>query len=181
MRHRRHEGSKVWHNPALLDVGPRGPAARSKAAMPSSEQADRGAELFTRSSPVARVAGRIVQKAPSAIDARTAEERRLRGKLLAAESRPSVTRAASDYLAAGFAFPAAQDVLLQLLEHVDEVTVAEAIDALSRLVASEEPKRRAVLDSRLRRIEAYADDPTTRIKAADLRRHLAALHPVRIR
>ena len=171
MRHRRHEGSKVWHNPALLDVGPRGPAARSKAAMPS----------FTRSSPVARVAGRIVQKAPSAIDARTAEERRLRGKLLAAESRPSVTRAASDYLAAGFAFPADQDVQLQLLEHVDEVTVAEAIDALSRLVASEEPKRRAVLDSRLRRIEAYADDPTTRIKAADLRRHLAALHPVRIR
>ena len=45
-----------------------------------------------------------------------------------------------------------------------------AIDALSSLLAGELPKRRAVLESRLRRIEEFAEEACTREGARLLRR-----------
>jgi hypothetical protein len=43
---------------------------------------------------------------------------------------------------------------------------------MTRLLAKEEPIKRPVLDQRLRRLEEYAEDPSTRSTAAALRRSL---------
>ena len=61
---------------------------------------------------------------------------------------------------------------LQLLEHTDETHVKSAIDVLATLLVSELPKRRAVLESRLRRIEQFAEDADTRRAAERLRRRV---------
>jgi hypothetical protein len=66
-----------------------------------------------------------------------------------------------------------QDVYLQLLEHTDETRVHEALDALSGILAGELPKRRAVLESRLRRIEQFAEESATREAAGRLRRQVS--------
>jgi len=113
---------------------------------------------------------RIVLPPPPKEDPRTAERQKLLSKLLLAQGRPNVSKAADDFVRAGFTFPDDQDVHLQLLEHVNEDHVRSAIDALSALLVGELPKRRAVLDSRLRRIEQFAEDGTTREAAARLRR-----------
>jgi hypothetical protein len=60
-----------------------------------------------------------------------------------------------------------------MLEHADETRVREAIGALGALLVGELPKRRAVLESRLRRIEQFAEDHDTREGAADLRRKVS--------
>jgi hypothetical protein len=69
--------------------------------------------------------------------------------------------------------PREQDVQLALLEHSDEARVRDALDALAALLATEAPKRRTVLDSRLRRIEDCAEESATRDLASSLRRSLA--------
>lgn len=188
MRHRRNEGSKVWHNPELA-VAPRrgnGPArSDAKSAGEPREQAQHRAALEALFAPKkgpeekaaegaanapTKPAGRIVLKPATQSDPRALERQRLLAKLLAAEGRPGVSKAANEFLKAGFAFPDEQDVHLTLLEHADESRVSEAIDALAKLLAAEPPKRRAVLESRLRRIEEYAEETSTRKKAGELRR-----------
>lgn len=135
-----------------------GPSSRGGASAPKSERAQ----------------GRIVPSSqPVQADPLSEERKRLLSKLLVAEGRPKISKAAAEFLRAGFDFPVDQDVYLQLLEHSDDQYVRSAIDGLSALLAAEEPKRRAVLESRLRRIEEYAEEADTRKAADQLLRKLA--------
>lgn len=121
-----------------------------------------------------RSQGRIVLPSqPAQTDPLMEERKRLLSKLLVAEGRPKISKAAAEFLRAGFDFPVDQDVYLQLLEHNDDHYVRSAIDGLSSLLAAEEPKRRAILESRLRRIEEYAEEADTRKAADQLLRKLA--------
>ncbi len=93
---------------------------------------------------------------------------------MASETRGAITRAADDYVLAGFEFPAEQQVQLQLLEHFDEERARSAIEVLARLFSSEPPQKKPILEQRLRRLEEYADEPATRDAAAELRRAIRA-------
>jgi hypothetical protein len=198
MRRIRKDETKVWHNPEINAFSRRN-GNGSMPSRPSRESAEERRDatqhraaleaLFAprrdpntegegqakangRSSRdgSAKVTGRIVLPPPPQSDPRTAERQRLLSKLLLAQGRPNVSKAADEFVRAGFTFPDDQDVHLQLLEHLDEEHVRSAIDALSALLVGELPKRRAVLDSRLRRIEEFAEDVATREAAARLRR-----------
>ena len=192
MRRTRNDGTKVWHNP---EVDP--PARRRQGSAASGEShADRRevkqhraaleALFAPRKDPEAppgpdgqkpapsKPPGRIVLSAPPESDPKAAERQRLLGKLLFADGRTPISKAAAEFLRAGFTFPDEQDVQLQLLEHSDETQVRAAIEVLGRLLAGELPKRRAVLESRLRRIEQFADEPATRAAAEQLRRAVGA-------
>jgi hypothetical protein len=198
MRRIRKDETKVWHNPELNTFSRRSgngsmPSRPSRGSVeeqrsvtqhraalealfaPRRDPATEG-EGQTKSagrssrdgSP--KATGRIVLPPPPQSDPRTTERQRLLSKLLLAQGRPNVSKAADEFVRAGFTFPDDQDVHLQLLEHLDEEHVRSAIDALSTLLVGELPKRRAVLDSRLRRIEEFAEDVATREAAARLRR-----------
>ena len=104
---------------------------------------------------------------------RAAEQERLVARLLAAQGRTEVSRAADDLVRAGFAFPDEQEVHLQLLEHADEDRVRAALAVFARLLDAEPAKRRTVLDARLRRIEAFADEAATRDLGSEIRKKLA--------
>ena len=190
MRRPRNDGPKVWHNPELDTYAlRRAPAAsegngRQEARVDREHRAalealfaprpavsvenGRGASESTRPPKPSRIVG----APPPPSDPQVIERQRLLSRLLVAEGRPGVTRAATDFLRAGFAFPHEQDVLLKLLEHSSEDQVRLAIEALITLLAAEPPKRRAVLESRLRRIEEFADEPATRAAAEKLRRQV---------
>lgn len=122
-------------------------------------------------------AGRIVHAPLRNADPETLERERLLGALLEAESRPVITRATNAFVAAGHELPSDQAVQLQLLEHQDESRVLEAIVTLSKLLLEEPLRRRAVLVSRLRRIEEYADDDATRTAASSLLRQTSGRAP----
>jgi hypothetical protein len=83
-----------------------------------------------------------------------------------------ISRAADECRRAGVEFPHEQAVQLQLLEHVDETLARGAIAALGQLLAAEAPKKRPVLEQRLRRLEDTSDEEATRTAAAELRRAL---------
>ncbi|HVR18638.1 MAG TPA: hypothetical protein VMS65_03045 [Polyangiaceae bacterium] len=117
-------------------------------------------------------AARIVAAGQRDVDQRLLERERLLGRLLASEGRGAVTRAADQYLKAGFDFPMEQPVQLQLLEHHDEALVRCAIDALRGIVASEPPLKRPIFEQRLKRLEDSAEEETTRVLASELRRAL---------
>lgn len=104
---------------------------------------------------------------------RAPEEARLVAKLLAAQGRAEVSRVADEIARAGVALPDDQEVHLQLLEHTDEARVRDALGAILRLLDAEPPKRRTVLDARLRRIEDAADEAATRALGSEVRRKLA--------
>jgi hypothetical protein len=194
MRQRRNEGTKVWHNPEIAGPtrrGANGAHTQSSASDQRDQKRHRDAleALFaprkeseanasaapsgTRSSKDAKPAGRIVLAPPPQSDPDAVNRQRLLAKFLAAEGRPSVSKTANEFLKAGFTFPDEQDVHLKLLEHVDESMVCCAIDALTTLLAGALPQRRAVLESRLRCIEEYAEDDATRKKAEELRRRVS--------
>lgn len=116
----------------------------------------------------------VAKKRTDAVDpAREAEHAKLTAKLLAAEGRVAVTRHADELLRRGFPFPAEQEVHLQLLDHADEARVREALVVLDGLLSAEAPKRRAVLDTRLRRLEEGDGEEATRAAAGALRRKLS--------
>ncbi|MEZ4301401.1 MAG: hypothetical protein R3B70_41085 [Polyangiaceae bacterium] len=188
-RPRRDGTTKVWHNP---DISGRRPAPGAPKSTPSLE--DRKTQNAHRAALEALFApkkeedtgkvqkaieaatgkpGRIVLAPPPQADPRAQDRQRLLGKLLAAEGRPAITKAANEFFKHGFTLPQEQDVYLQLLEHTNEDRVREAIDKLASILLSELPKRRTVLESRLRRIEELAEDTDTRTAAADLRRQVA--------
>ena len=175
MRRKRHRETKVWHDPHMTAAGRRKQQGQEAAAA-GREAAARGdgrkrKRRAKRRSPDSKREGvRIVVQASGATDPREAERERLLNHLLAVEGRPAISRAAQVYLDAGFEFPQNQYVWLQLLEHVDEQTVGEAIAHLTEILAEEAPARRAVLESRLRRIEEFADESATRSAAGELRR-----------
>ncbi|HEU5073496.1 MAG TPA: hypothetical protein VFU02_04975 [Polyangiaceae bacterium] len=123
--------------------------------------------------PVRRTA-RIVQLDGKPIGERELERRRLLQRLLECEGRSAISRAAEAYLTAGFEFPEDQEVQLQLLEHFNEDRARSAIHVLQSIVVREAPKKRPVFEQRLRRLEEYADELSTREAAATLRRAIRA-------
>jgi hypothetical protein len=131
-------------------------------------------ELAAEPEAAPRRAARIVQVNSSGPDDREAERLRLIGRLLSSEGRAAISRAANDLVHAGFEFPVAQDVQLQLLEHFDEARALQALCHLAELLKDEAPIKRPVFEQRLRRLEAFAEDQTIRRTAADLRRVVRA-------
>jgi uncharacterized small protein (DUF1192 family) len=188
----RKDATKVWHNPELNTFSRRGGGNGGVARPPAEAPEDRRAvkqhraaleALFapkreeTAAAPDGDARGRggsakIVLASPPQSDPRTVERQKLLGRLLVAEGRPKISKATDDFLKAGFALPEEQDVYLQLLEHTDEAHVRSAIDVLGTILAGELPKRRAVLESRLRRIEQFAEEAATREAAERLRRRV---------
>lgn len=199
MRRLRRDATKVWHNPEIQPFARRSESGGG-AARPSISQQDardtkqhraalealfaprkekdaepdsgRGARKVAREAAGPKSPGRIVLAPPPQSDPQAVERQKLLAKLMCAEGRPKISKAATDFLRAGFTFPEEQDVYLQLLEHTDETHVRSAIDVLSGILVSELPKRRAVLESRLRRIEEFAEDEGTRKAAGRLRRRV---------
>ena len=199
MRRIRKDATKVWHNPELNTFSRRGGGNGGVARPPTEAPEDRRASKQHRAALEALFApkreadpapagagqngsgkpgdgprgnGRIVLAPPPQSDPRTIERQKLLGRLLVAEGRPKISKAADDFLKAGFSLPEEQDVYLQLLEHADEEHVRTAIDMLGTILAGELPKRRAVLESRLRRIEQFAEEAATREAAERLRRRV---------
>jgi hypothetical protein len=199
MRRIRKESTKVWHNPDVQGSNGRGQpnggmprptisnedrraAKQHRAALEAlfsprkePEPADdgKGARDRPARDNGAKTAGRIVLTPPPQSDPKALERQKLLTKLLGASGRPGISKAANDFVRAGYTFPMEQDVYLQLLEHTDEDRVKDALDALSSILAGELPKRRAVLESRLRRIEEFAEEPATREAAQRLRRQVS--------
>ncbi len=97
---------------------------------------------------------------------------RLVAGLLAADGAEAVRRAVLALEGAGHAVPREQDALLRVLQHPDERRVRAAIDDLAALFVNGVPRRRTVLEARLRRLEDLADDPETREAATALRRRV---------
>jgi hypothetical protein len=106
-------------------------------------------------------------------DKREAERAALAAKLVASEGRVAIGRVVDAFERAGLELPDEQETYVQLLEHADEARVRGALDALIRLLDNEAPKRRTVLESRVRRIEDGADEPATRELAAVARKKIA--------
>jgi hypothetical protein len=200
MRRIRKDATKVWHNPELNTFSKRGgtggvaqavespedrrsvkahraalealfaPKREPEAAPPESDGGSSPSRPRAGAAPGSGKSARIVLSAPPDADPRTTERQKLLGRLMLAEGRPKISKAADDFLKAGFTLPSEQDVYLQLLEHGDEEHVRVAIGELGTILVGELPKRRAVLESRLRRIEQFAEDATTREAAEKLRR-----------
>ena len=193
MRRMRKDATKVWHNPELNTFSRRGGGNGGVARPPVEAPEDRRASnqhraaleaLFApkrEEAPASPEGGdargragaaKIVLAPPPVSDPRTVERQKLLGRLLVAEGRPKISKATDDFLKAGFTLPEEQDVYLQLLEHTDEEHVRGAIDVLGTILAGELPKRKAVLESRLRRIEQFAEEAATREAAERLRRRV---------
>ncbi len=119
-----------------------------------------------------RRAARIVTLNRGETDESERNRQRLLDRLMHSETRGAISRAANEYLEAGFEFPLEQAVQLQLLEHFDESRARDAIIALTRLLQEEAPAKVPILTQRLRRLEEYADEAQSREAAAELRRSL---------
>jgi hypothetical protein len=165
---------KVWHDPLLTPAGRQRDNSSSDGRAREEEASDDGdnGKRRRRAEPPKRTGVRIIAGPNGERDPREVERERLLGRVLAAEGRPSISAAVESYREAGFELPRMQDVWLQVLEHNDEERVGEAITELTGLLQEEEPKRRKVLESRLRRIEDLAEMASTRESAASLRRML---------
>lgn len=193
MRRIRKDETKVWHNPEIAPYtrNPKNggsPRNESKSEQTRADKHHRAAleALFAPKPSADASAGTnnknkqettpkpnrvVAAPSPRNVDPRELERQKLLDKLLAAEGRPLITKAANEFLGAGFTFPDDQDVHLKLLEHSDESFVRNALGAL--MLAGDLPKRRAVLESRLRRIEEFAEEQSTREAAAQLRRKVS--------
>jgi len=200
MRRIRKDATKVWHNPELNTFSTRGgtggvaraptdnpedrrSANQHRAALealfapkrepePDDGRAGTSSHRAAGAGTPSKPGGRIVLASAPQSDPRTVERQKLLHKLLLAEGRPKISKAADDFVKAGFTLPEEQDVYLQLLEHANEAHVRVAIDRLGSILAGELPKRRAVLESRLRRIEQFAEEALTREVAEGLRRRV---------
>lgn len=197
-RRPRHEAPKVWHNPDVVTTpGSRGPSQSDGTSAKSGRGGDGRAPGSRVGASSAIAAGvtrrsgaasddhgekaqgersrspRIVAAATGASDPVALERERLVARLTSAEGRPAITRAADAILAAGHTLPEDdQTVQLQLLEHSKEEYVEAALERLAHILASEPCKRQTVLESRLRRLEQFADEPTTREAARRLWRQV---------
>jgi hypothetical protein len=193
MRRIRKDETKVWHNPEIAPFArsPKNGVANRNETKGEQTRADKHHRaaleaLFAPKQGADASSGTngknkpettpkpnrvVAAPAPRNVEPRELERQKLLGKLLGAEGRPQITKAANEFLGAGFTFPDDQDVHLKLLEHSDEAFVRDALGAL--MLICDLPKRRAVLESRLRRIEEFAEEQTTRDAAAQLRRKVS--------
>ncbi|HEX6765450.1 MAG TPA: hypothetical protein VF103_08235 [Polyangiaceae bacterium] len=136
------------------------------------EPAAEAVEPSAEEKPRAPRTARIVSAGARDQDGRLLERERLLGRILSSQGRGAITRAADQYLRAGFDFPVEQPIQLQLLEHLDEALVRGAIDALRGIVVNEPPLKRPIFEQRLKRLEDDADEEATRSAASELRRVL---------
>ena len=147
------------------------------SASPSQAKASAGngserPQAARPAAPAPKRSARIVQLSANVGDEQEKQRQRLLERLMCSEGRGAISRAATEYQQAGFAFPEEQDVQLQLLEHFDEGRAYEAVLTLERLLSAEPPIKKPILEQRLRRLEEYADEPATREAAAQLRKNL---------
>lgn len=156
--------TKVWRDPTMT--------SRTTEAAASAIAAAASVPVAEPPAPEATPRRIVVGPKPVTVDAKELERQRLLARVLTSEGRPSITRAVDDYLAASHELPREQAVWLQVLEHRDEAKVARAIEVLGAILAEAAVERRAVLESRLRRIEELAEERATRSAAGDLRRLL---------
>ena len=98
------------------------------------------------------------------------ERARLVARLQGAEGPEPVRRAARALERAGHSVPQDQETQLRMLQHPDEARVRVAMETLASLFDAEPPRRRPVLEARLRRVEDLADDRETRELATALRK-----------
>lgn len=160
-------------SPRILKAPPRTIAASAVPRAPKEpRQATESKSAPLASPEPARRSARIVQVGGKEADESERERRKLLGRLMESQGRGAITRAADEFLQHGFELPNEQPVHLQLLEHFDETKARQSVEAIARLLQSEPPIKRPVLDQRLRRLEEHADEPATRELAADLRRVL---------
>jgi hypothetical protein len=144
-------------------LAPPAPALAAPAAAPESR--------IDQPPQPAKRAVRIVKGAVA--QGNGAEDRRhLLDRLLDSEGPGAVTRAANAYKEAGFEFPDEQPVQLKLLQHADEAEVCRALGVLATLLDEQAPIKLPVFEQRLKRLEDSAEDPETRVRAAELRRVL---------
>jgi hypothetical protein len=139
------------------------------AGLASSVPSESRKAVTAEETPQKRTA-RIVQVSANGPDERERLRLRLLERLLASDGRVDISRAANDFVAAGFEFPVAQDVQLQLLEHFDEARASQALTHLCELLRTERPIKRPVFEQRLKRLEEFGEDLRTREIAAELRR-----------
>jgi hypothetical protein len=165
------------NSPKLSDNGRKIAAASAAPARPPVQKKQRSnASSKQKGRPEAnhkRIA-RIVQVSEGERDEREKLRLRLLDKLMLSQGRGAISRAAEEYRDAGFEFPQLQEVQLQLLEHFNEARARDAVTALSGLLRQQPPIKRPIMDQRLRRLEEYADEPSTREQAAALRRTIRA-------
>ncbi len=159
----RREPPKVWHNPDV--VGLRRP---SEPEQPQQEAAPQDRRV--------RGPARIVVGSKEPRDEKEVLLERLLERLSVAEGRAAISKIVAEVEEHGLVLPQDdQMTALQLLEHSDESRVQSALANLARILDKEPAKRATVLDSRLRRLEEFADEQATRQAAAELRKRVKAL------
>ena len=119
-----------------------------------------------------RAQAKIVSLRARVADPDRALHEKLLGRFLGAEGTAAVERAAAECARAGFTLPDDQNVCLKMLDHPDEARVRDALSSLMRILVEAAPRRRAVLDARLRRLEDDAEELATREQATALRRKM---------
>lgn len=166
-------------SPLLMKVSNRNIAAsarpkRAKEGLEPKqfEDVDATAQAAAATVEAPRRVVRIAQAPSAVLDDDVLRRERLLERLIQSEGRIAITRIANELLNQPEPLPETQAVQLQLLEHVDERRARQAMDVLGRLLASQSPIKRPILDQRLRRLETEADESQTREQAAALRRSL---------
>lgn len=121
------------------------------------------------------VATKIITPRMQSRDPRVLERERLLLALEGAQGRFDITRATDAFFAAGHELDLerdGQEPHLQILEHDDESRVRQSMRALEELLGRELAKHRPVLEQRVMRIEEHAEEASTRLAAASLRRKI---------
>jgi hypothetical protein len=119
---------------------------------------------------------RIVAAPAGARDEKELLLERLVERLGAAEGRLAIGKIVGEIEELGLSIPEDHQIAhLQLLEHSAEARVRASIARLGAILEKEPSKRGAVLESRLRRLEEFADEEETRSAAAELRRRIKAV------
>jgi hypothetical protein len=95
-------------------------------------------------------------------------------RLLDADGRGAITRAADALAEQNIEVPEEQELQVQLLDHNDERRARAAIDVMTRLLEKQPPKKRPILERRLSRLEQEADDADLRASAGALRKAIRA-------
>jgi hypothetical protein len=159
--------------PSALAPGSEPPPSAADSSTPrQASEPPPASDALGEERPRTQRSARIVAAATHDRDARLLERDRLLARFMASEGQGAITRAAEQYVRAGFDFPVEQPIQLQLLEHLDEAMVRGAIGALRGIVTSEPPLKRPIFEQRLKRIEDGAEEEATRSAASELRRAL---------
>jgi hypothetical protein len=116
---------------------------------------------------------RIIQATPNS-GGLEATRVRLLQRLLDADGRIAITRAAEALREQQIEVPEEQEHQVQLLDHNDERRARDAISVIRRLLERQPPKKRPIMERRLRRLEQEADEAETRQGAAALLKTIRA-------